>query len=161
MSVEVGKILEGKISGITKFGAFIDLPDGKTGLVHISEVAQEYVEDINSHLNKEQMVKVKVLSLGDNGKISLSIKKAMHNDKSFEGENKRMANKIQKPFVNTKSSSLNTRAFSAEDVKSNSKSSSTGSFSFEDRLSKFMKDSDERMLDVKRRNEAKRGSGRR
>ncbi len=161
MSVEVGKILEGKISGITKFGAFIDLPDGKTGLVHISEVAKEYVEDINTHLNKEQIVKVKVLSLGDNGKISLSIKKALDNWEEDDGTNKKMAKKIQKPFGDTKGASLNGRMFSQDESRSNVKSNTTTGFSFEDRLSKFMKDSDERMLDVKRRNESKRGSGRR
>ena len=77
MPIQVGQILEGKVSGITSFGAFIQLPDGKTGLVHISEVAGEYVKDINDHLKGNQIVKVKVLSIDSNGRISLSIKKAM------------------------------------------------------------------------------------
>ncbi|CAM2805552.1 S1 domain-containing RNA-binding protein [Salinicoccus roseus] len=76
MSVEVGSIVKGKVTGIKNFGAFVQLPGGKTGLVHISEVADQYVEDINEHLSVGEEVEVKVLTVGDDGKISLSIKKA-------------------------------------------------------------------------------------
>ena len=76
MALEVGQIVEGKISGITGFGAFVDFPGGETGLVHISEVARDYGKDINEHLSVGQEVKVKVLSMDEKGKISLSIKKA-------------------------------------------------------------------------------------
>src|SRR3989339_1158197 len=76
MIVEVGSRLEGKVSGITNFGAFIQLPDGTTGLVHISEIAEEYVKDIKNHLCENQIVTVVVISIDNNGKISLSIKKA-------------------------------------------------------------------------------------
>src|SRR5699024_10794087 len=76
MSVEVGSKVIGKVTGIKNFGAFVELPGGKTGLVHISEVADQYVEDINEHLSVGQVIEVKVLSVGDDGKISLSIKKA-------------------------------------------------------------------------------------
>ncbi len=79
MHFEVGSILDGKVTGITKFGAFVDLSDGKTGMVHISEVAPTYVKDIKDHLTENQTVKVKVLNIGEDGKISLSIKKAMEN----------------------------------------------------------------------------------
>ena len=58
MLVEVGSVVEGKVTGITSFGAFIQLPEGKTGLVHISEIAEEYVKDIKSHLSENQNVKV-------------------------------------------------------------------------------------------------------
>ncbi len=75
MSIEVGSIVEGKVSGITPFGAFVDLPEGKTGLVHISEVARDYVKDIKEHLTPNQQVKVKVISVDKNGKIALSIKR--------------------------------------------------------------------------------------
>ena len=76
MSVEVGSKIIGKVTGIKNFGAFVELPERKNGLVHISEVADQYVEDINDHLSIGQEVEVKVLSVGDDGKISLSIKKA-------------------------------------------------------------------------------------
>lgn len=131
MLVEVGKIVEGKVTGITNFGAFVQLSNGQTGLVHISEVAEEYVKDIKTHLSENQVVKVKVISVDNNGKISLSIKKALG----------------PKPA----------RSVKPEEVdwsKGNS-----GGLSFEDRLAKFMKDSDEKMHDLKKNFESKRGSG--
>jgi S1 RNA binding domain protein len=131
MLVEVGKVVEGKVSGITNFGAFIQLPGGKTGLVHISEVAEEYVKDINTHLKENQAVKVKVISVDNNGKISLSIKKA-----------------IDKPKFK-----------SSRPVDIDWNRGNGDSLSFEDRLSKFMKDSDEKMHDLKKNFESKRGSG--
>src|SRR5699024_12583923 len=76
MSVEVGSKIIGKVTGIKHFGAFVELPERKNGLVHISEVADQYVEDINDHLSIGQEVEVKVLSVGEDGKISLSVKKA-------------------------------------------------------------------------------------
>lgn len=79
MQVEAGQILEGKVTGITNFGAFVELPGGQTGMVHISEVAPTFVTDIRQHLQEGQEVKVKVLNVGDDGKISLSIKRTMEN----------------------------------------------------------------------------------
>lgn len=87
MQLEVGKIYEGKVTGITKFGAFVELEKGTTGMVHISEIANTYVSEIKDHIAEGQTVKVKVLALGDGGKISLSIKKAQPapERKSFTG----------------------------------------------------------------------------
>ncbi|WP_339230716.1 S1 domain-containing RNA-binding protein [Oceanobacillus sp. FSL K6-2867] len=76
MSIEVGSKLQGKVTGITNFGAFVELEAGKTGLVHISEVADNYVKDINEHLTVGDEVKVKVINVEKDGKIGLSIKKA-------------------------------------------------------------------------------------
>ena len=132
MLVEVGNIVEGTVAGITNFGAFIQLPEGKTGLVHISEVAEEYVKDIKTHLKENQSVKVRVLSV-DNGKISLSIKKAI--DRKTNPGSGRPPLEID----------WNKNAGDA--------------LSFEDRLSRFMKDSDEKMHDLKKSFESKRGSG--
>lgn len=132
MLVEVGKVVEGKVSGITNFGAFIQLPGGKTGLVHISEVAEEYVKDINTHLKENQIVKVKVISVDKNGKVSLSIKKALE---------PRQAVRTNKPM----------------EIDWNRQNGD--SMSFEERLSKFMKDSDEKLHDLKKNFESKRGSG--
>lgn len=133
MLVEVGKIVEGKVSGITNFGAFVQLSNGQTGLVHISEVAEEYVKDIKTHLKEHQMVKVKIISVDKNGKISLSIKKAL--------DPKRPAVRSTKP----------------EEV--DWSNHHPGNLSFEERLAKFMKDSDEKMHDLKKNFESKRGSG--
>jgi S1 RNA binding domain protein len=131
MLVEVGKIIEGRVSGITKFGAFVEFPDGKTGLVHISEVADEYVKDVNDHLKENDKVTVKVVSVNENGKISLSIKKAF-SPKGF--------NKTKKP------------------ADTNWKKPNKNSASFEDQLAKFLKDSDEKLHDLKKSFESKRGS---
>ena len=77
MELEVGAILDGKVTGITKFGAFVALPGGKSGLVHISEVAYSYVSDVNEFLTVGQDVKVKVIGIDDNNRINLSIKQTL------------------------------------------------------------------------------------
>ena len=74
MELTVGTILEGKVKSITNFGAFISLPENKTGMVHISEVANAYVSDIRQYLTEGQDVKVVVIG-NENGKINLSIKR--------------------------------------------------------------------------------------
>ena len=116
---------------ITNFGAFIEV-EGKTGLVHISEVADSYVKDIREHLNEQDKVKVKVISIDDNGKISLSIKQA----------------NIQKKSVKPAEVDWNV----------SEKKKATGNF--EDIMSKFLKDSEERMQDVKKHQEFKGKGGR-
>lgn len=138
MALEVGQIVEGKVSGITGFGAFVDLPDGATGLVHISEVARNYVKDINEHLSVGQEVKVKVLSLDEKGKISLSIKKAQ--ESSFH-------KRAPEPFKGRPAEI----EWGSEEKKD---------MSFEDMMASFKQSSDARMLDLKRNVEGKRGSRR-
>ena len=76
MELTVGTLLDGKVKTITKFGAFISLPDNRTGMVHISEVAPTFVSDIRAHLTEGQTVRVKVIGIDESGKISLSIKRA-------------------------------------------------------------------------------------
>lgn len=76
MELSVGAILEGKVKTITKFGAFVTLPENRTGMVHISEVANTYVSDIRAHLTEGQDVRVKVIGIDETGRISLSIKRA-------------------------------------------------------------------------------------
>ena len=137
MALEVGQIVEGKVSGITGFGAFIDLPDGETGLVHISEVARNYVKDINEHLSVGQ--EVKVLSLDEKGKISLSIKKAQ------EHSNRRAP---AAPFSG-RPAEIDWGAGNGQK-----------DMSFEDMMASFKQSSDARMLDIKRNVESKRGSRR-
>ena len=128
MSLKAGEIVEGVVKTITNFGAFIDLGDGATGLVLISEVSNEYVKDISEFLQQDQKVKVKVLSIDEESKkITLSIKRATET----RNENRRPQ---AKPVPE---------------------------LSFEDRLSKFLKDSEERQSDVRRSFEAKRGKANR
>ena len=77
MEFEVGSILEGKVTGITKFGAFVALPGGKSGLVHISEIAYSYVNDVSEFLSEGQAVKVKIIGIDANNRINLSIKQTL------------------------------------------------------------------------------------
>lgn len=118
--MEVGSIVEGTVTGITNFGAFIALPNGKQGLVHISEVADEFVREVRDYLKEQDVVQVKVLSLDDRGRIALSIKQATPGYRPEAPRARRLAQ------------------------------------SFEDKLSKFMKDSEDRLTDL-RRIEGKRG----
>ena len=84
MSVEVGSKVKGKVTGITNFGAFVDLGDNQTGLVHISEISDKFIKDIHDVLSVGDEVTVKVLSVGDDGKIGLSIRKAVDNPHRHE-----------------------------------------------------------------------------
>lgn len=139
MELEVGSIVEGKVTGITNFGAFIELPEGKTGLVHISEVAREYVNDIREHLKQNQMVKVKVLSIENGGKISLSIKRVL--EEEAKQSRKRF---VGKPIEVDWSQNRNTQ-----------------DLSFEDKMLRFKQDSDEKMQAMKRNSEGRRSGYRR
>src|SRR5699024_2694489 len=76
MSIQVGSIVKGKVTGITNFGAFVKIEDKKTGVVHISEVADRYVKDINDYVSVGDEVKVEVINIEEDGKIGLSINKA-------------------------------------------------------------------------------------
>ena len=77
LQFEVGSILEGKVTGVKKFGAFVALPEGKTGMVHISEVSNEFIQDLSTVLEEGQTVKVKVINIAEDGKIALSIKRTL------------------------------------------------------------------------------------
>lgn len=144
MQIEEGSILRGKVTGIASFGAFIELEGGKTGLVHISEVSSEYVDDISKHLSAGQSVKVKVLSVDEHGKISLSIKKAVE-DKPKKKNSERPKN----------SGGLK----GAPEVFEFSHKSKDEEMSFEDKLLKFKQDSEEKIQDLKRNTEGKRNGG--
>lgn len=126
MSITVGAILEGIVTGITPFGAFVELPGGVTGLVHISEVADAYVKDVKDYLKEQDVIKVKVINIDPKGKIGLSIKQANPTVKGPAKDSRR-----DKPRTNQ--------------------------VTFEDRLAKFMKESDERLQEFKRSTDAKRG----
>lgn len=139
MSIEVGSIIEGVVTGITNFGAFIELPGGQTGLVHISEVADAYVRDVKDYLKDRDRVMVKVIAI-DKGKIGLSIKQAQSP----------VAQAAPKPaFSNSHSHSHSAKRYDRYEKKEIP--------NFEDRLAKFMKESDERQLEVRRSTDAKRG----
>ena len=81
MELTVGTLLEGKVKSITKFGAFVLLPENRTGMVHISEFSNSYVSDIHDHLHEGDTVRVRVIGIDDSGKISLSIKRAQEQER--------------------------------------------------------------------------------
>lgn len=145
MSIEVGGVVEGTVTGITKFGAFVDLADGKVGLVHISEVADVYVNDVKDFLKVGQKVKVKVLNVDDRGKIGLSIKRLQPKPEAAEGAAAQTISRPQRRPVGNDFRGKPSGRFSA------------GPVSFEDKLSKFLKDSDERLTDLRRKTDSKRG----
>ena len=121
MGFTVGSIVDGKVTGITSFGAFVELEPGVSGLVHISEVADAYVKDVNEYLKINDEVKVKIVNIGENGKIGLSIKQAV----------------VVPPPPPPPQPRLES--------------------SFEDRLAKFMKDSNEKLVAYKRHQDGRKG----
>ena len=117
--IEVNDIVEGLVVGITKFGAFIELEDGKKGLIHISEISNQFVKDVNDFLKVNDKIKAKVIHISDDGKIDLSIKRLNEDEEYLE--------KLEK-----------------------SKSM------FEQKLNKFLKQSQDRLTDLKKHQENKR-----
>lgn len=141
MSLEVGSIVEGKVSKIMPFGAFITLPGKKSGLVHISEVARDYVENISDHLKEGDDVKVKIIKIDEAGKISLSIKQTIEVKKPAE----KKSAPAQRGYV--RPAEIDWGQGNNQDL------------SFEDKLNKFKQDSDEKMQALKRSNDSKRSGG--
>lgn len=139
MVLEPGKIVTGKVTGISSFGAFVSLGDGKTGLVHISEVALTYVKNISDFLKENDEVKVKIMSVEPNGKISLSIKQALLDERKKNAHN---------------ASARVPRTERVDWSKKNDAPPAT----FEDMMNRFKQASDEKMQDLKRGMESKRGS---
>ena len=154
MALEVGEVFVGKVTGITKFGAFVAMPDGKNGLVHISEIANTYVNDINEFVKEGQVVKVRVIGIGDGGKVNLSMKQAEapaqprparprtnNNTRREGGENRNPREGVgneggyeprpqRKPAQPRNNGEVNTNS---------------GNASFEDKLKAFMQESDSRI----------------
>ena len=144
MELNVGQIVEGKITGITNFGVFVDLGENKSGLVHISEVARSYVNDINEFVKVGDVVKMKVLSIGDDGKISLSIKRALESEKQEQQprERKERERRSAPPKPDGSYTWMPKKNEPA---------------SFEEMMNRFKQTSDEKFSDLKRKNpEAKR-----
>ena len=159
MSIEVGSIVDGVVSGITNFGAFINLPENKVGLVHISEVADVYVKDVNDFLKEQDKVKVKILSVDDKGKIALSVKQAQEK-KPVERPQQREQRSFNARPQRESGAPMRHEGFRASggDFRSSSSRFGGGSnASFEDKLSRFLKDSDERLTDLSRKTDSKRG----
>ena len=127
MSIEIGSEIEGKVTGIAKFGAFVELPEGKAGLVHISQVADSYVQDVSKHLKVGDIVKVKVMGMAKEGKYDLSIKQV--GKPAWQMRPRRSREPGDKPAPGT----------------------------FEDKITQFLKQSDDKLQDWKRNLDNKQG----
>jgi len=159
MELEIGSILEGKVTGITKFGAFVSLPMGKSGLVHISEIANAYVNDVHDFLSDGQTVKVKVLSINEMGKINLSIKQAQ--PAAAPTVSARPA--APKPAAPRPAASARPAAAAGGRIypEQGTVHGPSGDASFEDKLKHFMQESDSRMSGNKLYADRKGGGRRR
>ena len=142
MQIEIGSVYEGIVTGLTKFGAFVKLENGITGMVHISEVSSDYINDISEHLAEGDKVKVKVIEINEKGKASLSIKKALPEPEKPKFE--------KKPRPQNKQ---NTRGWQGTPQEEQS-----ATMSFEDMMAKFKAQSEDKMSDIKRSTD-RRGGG--
>ncbi len=152
MGFQIGDIVEGKVTGITKFGAFVEIEENVVGLVHISEVSNIFVTEVGNFVQIGQTVKVKVLRKNDNGKIELSMKQAVPNSQA------ETPNRSSRDFASRKGSFGGYNKNSSSDSKSNSNK-------FEEMMSSFMKKSGEKLAGIervtrstKRSNSARRGN---
>lgn len=148
MQVNVGDIVEGKVTGLTNFGAFVKLTTGEVGMVHISEVATSYVKDIKDYLAEGQDVKVKVLAVNEAGKISLSIKQAQPKPPETKNHSGDSAQRERGRNPRQKRSAPVWQGNSREEKPQ----------SFEDMMAKFKQTSDERQSGLKKSSDSRRGS---
>jgi len=157
LEIGVGSIVEGKVTGITKFGAFVSIPEGKSGLVHISEIANQYVSDVSDHLSEGQAVKVKVISIDEQGRINLSIKKAEPPAPRPErSERFERSERPERPPFRPSGGGFRS---APKNVGFQGKPAPKEPTDFEDRLKQFMSNSDNKLSEI--RQQEKRGTRRR
>lgn len=150
MELEIGAIYEGKVTGITKFGAFVQLPGGKSGMVHISEIANTYVDDISKFLKDGQIVKVKLVGIDQANRINLSIKKALPQEEQ-QPQTRPASAKPQRPY----------RPQNKPQQPAAPAVPLTPEEEFENKLKAFMQSSESRMSDVRNQNDRRSGARRR
>lgn len=153
MQLQVGEIVEGKVTGIKNYGAFVELGDGKSGMVFISEISNTYVNDINDYLKLGDTVKAMVTNIGEDGKISLSIKRTLPKEESPRG---RQGGPRSERRPRTAPSKPDGSYIWTPTVREESGS-------LDDMINRFKASSDEKFSDLKRRNpeirRQKRGTG--
>ncbi len=143
MQLEIGKIYTGKVKGIAQYGAFIDIEGGGTGMVHISEISNTFVNEVREFLTIGQEVRVKVIGINEQGKVSLSIKKA--DDGSAPAPEKKPVKKERRPKPN---------------IYEPKRSVPQSEMTFDDMLAHFKQSSEERIGDLKRSTDRKNGTRR-
>ena len=157
MAIEVGNVFEGRVTGVKPFGAFVALPEGRVGMVHISEVSNEFVQDINTVLHDGDEVKVQVINIAPDGKVALSIKRLLPRPDRREGghfggnggrggrpprEGGRAAARDAAPRVWQPKAPVH-----------------SDNMSFEDMMSRFKSQSEEKMADLDHETNNRRGGG--
>jgi S1 RNA binding domain protein len=152
MQVEVGKIVEGKVTGVTKFGVFVEMADSVTGMVHISEVSDTYVKELSDFVKVGDSVKVKIISVSPENKISLSMKKAKEN---AGGPVPKKTESFQKRAPRPREESTGPSSYVWTPPKRQEE------MTFEEMMNKFKQSSEEKMSDLKRVMDVKKGSSRR
>ncbi|MEG1686791.1 MAG: S1 RNA-binding domain-containing protein [Angelakisella sp.] len=159
MQVAVGNIVEGKVAKITNYGAFIDLEGGGTGMVHISEIANSYVKDINDHITVGETVTVKVIGINEQNKVSLSIKEMQPapEQSSFRPQQGGDRNAMSRPPLPRQSGP---RSSAPRSFNKPAAVPSTGD-PFEDMMNRFKKTSDDKLSDLKKVMDPRKGSSRR
>ncbi|WP_312940227.1 S1 RNA-binding domain-containing protein [Oscillibacter sp.] len=158
---EVGSIMEGKVTAIMKFGAFVALEGGRSGLVHISEIANSYVNDVHDYLQEGQSVKVRVLT-SENGKLNLSIKKALPPEEGRSFAPRGMGN--ARPAVGSGGPRPAGGGYASANRSGSARAQAippSGDVDFEDKLKKFLSASEGKMADLNRSVDGKRGGKRR
>lgn len=140
MQIDIGSVHEGTVTGLTKFGAFVKLENGASGMVHISEVSNEYVSEISEHLSEGDKVKVKVIEINEKGKISLSIKKALPQPEKPKPSKPKRENNGNRGWKGTP------------------QQEASAPMSFEDMMAKFKAQSEDKMSDLKRSSDKRGGN---
>ncbi|MBR2742459.1 MAG: S1 RNA-binding domain-containing protein [Clostridia bacterium] len=156
MNLEVGSVLEGRVTGITKFGAFVALGGGKSGMVHISEITHTFVKDIRDHVSDNQIVKVKIIGIGEDGKISLSMKQVPPSEEAKTGAQKPSSGEkapARKAKQRQSAANITPIQIDFEPLRKDQES-----LTFEEKMNRFKQDSDEKMHDLKKYMESKRGA---
>jgi len=158
MQIEQGMVIEGKVTGVTNFGAFVSLPEGKTGMVHISEVSSNFVRDINEFVKTGDTVKVMVLSIDEKGKIALSMKRAAEQFQQKK-DNQGQGSSSDGGMQNRRMSQQNAPMSPPADFVPLGRRRDPSANTFEDMMSKFKADSSEKFSDLKRSADSKRSGG--
>jgi S1 RNA binding domain protein len=140
MQIDIGSVHEGTVTGLTKFGAFVKLENGASGMVHISEVSNDFVNEISEHLAEGDKVKVKVIEINEKGKISLSIKKALPKPEKPKSPKPKKENNSNRGW------------------KGAPQQESSAPMSFEDMMAKFKAQSEDKMSDLKRMSDKRGGN---
>ena len=157
MAIEVGNVFEGRVTGVKPFGAFVALPEGRVGMVHISEVSNEFVQDINTVLHDGDEVKVQVINIAPDGKVALSIKRLLPRPDRREGGH--FGGNGGRGGRPPREGGRAAARYAAPRVWQPKAPARTDNMSFEDMMSRFKSQSEEKMADLDHETNNRRGGG--